>query len=298
MPLRELVVDLSPGLRKLDVFSRRDILSRTMEGEWATAFKGRGIEFAGFRDYSYGDDASLIDWKASLRSKTTLIREFEDFKNFTVFMLFDVSDSMLFSSHAKLKCEYAAELIYILADAINKAGDAIGMAMFNDDLINKIAPNIGAENIHNIKINLLNRFNYGGGFDIKKALLLTKSFLQGKAVIMIISDFIGMQEGWEKYIQMMSAEFELIAVMIRDPRDSELPDSGGQLMVKDPYTGRNLYVDSGQYYKLYKEWVSRREIYIANVFRKNRGDFIKLETDKDYLKKIIKFFQNRSKRQD
>jgi len=61
MGLRELKVDLTPGLQKLDVYSRRDILSRTMEGEWSTTFKGRGIEFAGFRDYSYGDDASLID---------------------------------------------------------------------------------------------------------------------------------------------------------------------------------------------------------------------------------------------
>lgn len=298
MPLRELMVDLSPGLRKLDVYSRRDILSRTMEGEWATAFKGRGIEFAGFREYAYGDDASLIDWKASLRAKSTLIREFEDFKNFTVFFLFDVSDSMLFSSHSKLKCEYAAEMIYALADAINKSGDAVGLAMFNSSFVNRIAPNIGAEVIHNIKSNLLNRFNYGGDFDLKKTLLMTRSFLQGKAVIIIVSDFIGMAEGWERYIQMLSNEFELIGMMIRDPRDSELPDSGGQLMVKDPYSGKNLYVDSGQYKDIYKQWVEHREDYIKNVFRKNRGDFIKIETDKDYMKPVIHFFQSRSRRQD
>jgi len=140
MPIKDLRIDLSSGLRKLDINARKDVLSRTLEGEWTTVFKGRGIESAGFRSYTFGDDASLIDWKASLRAKQTLIREFEDYKNFTVFFLFDVSDSMLFTSTDKLKCEYAAEMIYVLADAINKAGDSVGMAMFTDKFLNKVYP--------------------------------------------------------------------------------------------------------------------------------------------------------------
>lgn len=298
MALRDLKVDLTPGLKKLDVFSRRDILSRTMGGEWSTTLKGRGIEFAGFREYSYGDDASLIDWKASLRSKSILIREFEDFKNFTVFILFDISDTMLFSSHEKLKCEFAAELIYVLADAINQAGDAVGMAMFNDTLINTILPNIGAEVIRNIKMNLLDKNNYGGNFDLKKALLMTRSYLSSKAVIIIVSDFIGMDSGWEQYIQMLSGDFELIAFMVRDPRDRELPDSGGQFMVKNPLTGQNLYIDVSQYAKLYSETVKKRELYIRNMFMKHNGDFLLIDTSIDYMDSILKFFQRRSKRQD
>jgi len=298
MPLRELKVDLTPGLRRLDMFSRRDVLSTTMEGEWATAFKGRGIEFAGFRDYQYGDDASLIDWKASLRAKTTLIREFEEYKNFNAFILFDVSDTMLFSSTDKLKCEYAAELIYTLADAINKAGDSVGMAMFNENFINRISPNIGAEIIHHIKANILDKNNYGGGKDIKRVLMMTRSFLKGRAVILLVSDFISFDKGWENYIQMMSEEFEVIAVMVRDPIDRELPEVGGQVMIKDPQTGQNLYIDSRQYADKYREMVTSQEKYIENIFKRNRGDFIKLTTDKDFLVPVISFFQRRSKRTD
>lgn len=298
MGLRELKVDLTPGLQKLDIYSRRDILSRTLEGEWSTVFKGRGIEFAGFRDYAYGDDASLIDWKASLRAKKTLIREFEEFKNFTVFILFDVSDKMLFSSHDKLKCEYGAELIYVLCDAINKAGDSVGMTMFNDRFVSTVMPNIGASVVKNIKTNLLKKDYYGGGFDFKKALLMSRSLLNSKAVLIIVSDFLGLEDGWEKYVQMLSNDFELIALMVRDPRDRELPETGGQFMLKDPATGKNIYIDVGQYRDEFNRVVMEQEKQIEETFKRNKGDFLLLTTDKDYLPIIISFFQRRSKRQD
>src|SRR6056297_3170557 len=112
----KLNINIKARLQKVELNARRDILSRTLQGEWSTTFKGHGMEFAGFREYTYGDDASQIDWKASLRSKSTLVREFEDYKNFNVFFLFDVGNSMFFSSHKTLKCEFAAEVIYVLAD--------------------------------------------------------------------------------------------------------------------------------------------------------------------------------------
>jgi uncharacterized protein (DUF58 family) len=291
MPINELHIDLAPRMNKVDVNSRKDVLSMSLQGEWSTAFKGRGIEFAGFRKYQYGDDASLIDWKASLRAKEILIREFEEYKNFTIFFLLDVSDSMLFSSHEKLKCEYAAEVLYTLADAMNKAGDSVGMAMFNTEFVNKVAPFIGLEVLSNIKMNLLDRNNYGGGFDFKKTLLMAKSFLPGRAVLIIFSDFIG--------LQMMSQEFEVVAIMIRDPRDRELPKDAGQLMLKDPYSGENIYVDTRAVSDLYKKEVLSQEEYIRYIFKRSRGDFLLLTTDtEDYIKSLLAFFQARSKRAD
>jgi uncharacterized protein (DUF58 family) len=299
MPIKELRVELEPKLNNIQVNSRRDILSTTLQGEWSSFLKGKGIEFSGFRQYQYGDDASLIDWKASLRAKEIIIREFEEFKNFTVFFLLDVSDSMLFSSHDKLKCEYGAELLYVLAEGMNKAGDSVGMAMFNDEFVAKVQPYIGMEVMNNIKSNLIDGSKYGGGFDIKRALLMTKSFLQGRAVIIIISDFLGMEEGWEQYIRSLSDEFELIAFMIKDPRDREIPADIGQLMIKDPYTGENIYIDTGKLSKKYKADVISREKYIQQVFKQSRGDFLLLKTDnKNYTTDVLRFFHNRAKKNE
>ena len=37
-------------------------------------FRGKGLEFDSYRDFQPDDDASLIDWKASLRSNKILTR--------------------------------------------------------------------------------------------------------------------------------------------------------------------------------------------------------------------------------
>ncbi|MFP4567998.1 MAG: DUF58 domain-containing protein [Candidatus Woesearchaeota archaeon] len=294
---QELNINIKSRLNKVDLNSRRDILSRTLQGEWSTTFKGHGMEFAGFREYEYGDDASLIDWRASLRSKSTLVREFEDYKNFSVFFLFDVSNSMFFSSHGTLKCEFAAEVIYVLADAINKAGDAIGIAMATDKFKIKVKPNIGLEAINRIKKALIDINNYGGVFDFKKALLTAKSFLGEKAVIIIVSDFFSITKSWEKYVRMLSNEYELIALLIRDPRDRHIPKNAGQILLKDPDTGDNIYVDTKKISDDYNTEIKQQEKYIENVFRQSKGDYLILQTDEPYLMKLVQFFQRRGKRQ-
>jgi len=293
MAIKELNVDITPQIRKAEVYARRSILSKTLEGNWVTTFKGRGIEFAGYRSYQYGDDASLIDWRASLRCKQTLVREFEEYKNFSVFFLLDVSNSMLFSSNEKLKAEYAAELTYSLADVILRAGDAVGLGMFTDHLITRIYPDIGSGIIEKIAKELTNKKNYGGPFDFKKVIKQTLSFLTGRAIIMIISDFLDMPTGWERYVTMMADHFEVIGIMVRDPRDRELPRGAGQYMLKDPYTNEYLYIDVNQYAEKYKQLVLEEERRIRNVFKQNRGGFVLLTTDKDYTEPLLRFFRRR-----
>jgi uncharacterized protein (DUF58 family) len=297
MQVRDLKVDIKSRLNKVEVNSRKDVLSRILQGEWSTTFKGHGMEFAGFREYQYGDDASTIDWRASLRSKSTLVREFEDYKNFSVCFLFDVSDTMFFSSTGVFKCEFAAEIIYVLADAINKAGDGIGLVMATDSLKGKVYPHIGSEPLSRIKLNLINMDNYGGRFDFNKSLLNTRAFLGERGVIFIVSDFFNLDRTWENHVHMLSTEFELVALVIRDPRERFIPKGVGQLMLKDPVSGHNMYVDADKIRDKYNADVIKQEKYLSDVFHKSRGDYLLLSTDEeDYITKLVQFFQKRRRR--
>lgn len=298
MAIKKIQVKIKPELQKLDVYTRRSVLSKNFDGEMSTAFKGAGIEFAGFRKYVPTDDAKLIDWKATMRSNDTLIREFEEYRNTTVFFLFDVSDSMLFTSTNKLKVEYAAELIYFLSDAILKTGDQVGMSMFNDGVINTLIPNTGLGVLKSIKKNLLNPNNYGGGFDLKKALLVTKGLLKERAVIILVSDMFGIDKKWDTYIKMLGERFEVINIMIQDPVDIELPSVTGRIMVKNPYKNENLIISAPQYKKIYDQENLKRINYIKTSLKKSKGDFLLLKTTDDPLDYIINFFSRRSKRSE
>lgn len=293
MAIKELRVDLSPQLQKAEVFGRRSVLSKTLSGNWVTVMKGRGIEFAGYRSYTYGDDASLIDWRASLRAKETLVREFEEYKSFSVFILLDVSNSMLFSSHEKLKAEYAAEMAFSLAEGILRNGNAVGLGMFTDELKVSMYPEIGKGVLDRISTQLQNPEHYGGKFDIKKVLRQTVSFLKSNAILLIISDFIGMEEGWERYIRMLSSKFELIGLMVRDPRDHTLPRNTGQYLLEDPFSKESLYVDVNDIAKKYHELAVADEKRIQAVFEQVKGGLALISTAEDFVDPIMRFLRRR-----
>ncbi len=293
MPVNELQIELIPRLKRIKIKARMDVLNRMLEGNWSTMFKGQGLEFAGYRSYTYGDDASKIDWGASLRAHETLVRELEEYHNFNVFFLVDVSNSMLCSSTEKLKAEYAAELAFSLCYAAMQGGDAIGLGLFTDHLVVKISPNLGKSSYYQIVNELTNPKNYGGNFDFTKALQYVSTFLQERSVIFIISDFIGLKEGWHRYLNILGGKYDIIGLMIRDPRDIEMPKTGGQYLIEDPYSKNKLYIDAHQYAKTYAAETKKEEEFIRNSFEKGKIGFVSLRTDQDFKEPILRYLKKR-----
>ena len=294
MALKKLDAELVPKIRKLDIFARQSALSQYIEGNWTTTVKGQGIEFSGYRSYNFGDDASMIDWKASLRSKSLLVKEYDQEKSVNVYFLVDVSDSMLFTSGKKLKAEHAAELVSSLSYAILRSGDGVGMSMFTDKLVTRLGVNIGRK-MHSLLVNdLKNVNNYGGKYSFENTARITMSIMKTSAVLVIVSDFIGLGPEWSKYLRMLNTRFEVIGIMIRDPRDRELPKDAGQYFLEDPFTGEKLYIDTATYADAYKKYVEKEEEDIAKYFKAANADFVRLVTNKDYQLDLIKFFKRRS----
>lgn len=295
MAIKELKLDLLAKTKDPQFQVRRNMLSKILEGELTATTKGRGMEFTDYREYMYGDDASQIDWPASLRAKKTLVREYEEYKNFNIFMLMDVSNSMLFSSTDKLKCEYAAELVFSIIYAIVNSGNKIGLGMFTDKLVTKKVPQQGTRSYYRMLQDLTNPENYGGKFDLRKALTQTRALLNDKSLIIIVSDFIGLDEKWKNYIRMMTQNFDILGIMVRDPRDREMPKNAGQYLVEDPYTGEKLYIDAKDYAKIYKKRVQKQEQELVAGFRTAKAGLVPISTDQDFMTPLIRFIRLREK---
>jgi len=295
MPIKKLDLNFKQLMKDQEVVAKRRVLSRVLEGSWTAMLKGRGMEFAGFRQYTYGDDASRIDWNATLRAKETLVREFEEYKTVNVFFLLDVSDSMLFTSQTKLKCEYAAELLFNLASAIADAGNNVGYALFSDQIVVKQLPGLGREVIYRMVQDLENGQHYGGKSEFKQVMNLLHSLLKQKSLIILISDFIALPDGWERYIKLFSTRYDLIGIMVRDPHDTRLPTEGLQVIVGDPARQEEpLLIDLKEYALLFEQQVAKEESYIRSVFEKAKAGFLRIGTDEDAFDSLIDFFRRRT----
>lgn len=292
MAINQLNIDFTNTYPKTKILGRRDLLSRELAGSWATSFKGRGLEFTGYRRYTFTDDASNIDWRASLRAKDLLVREFEEFKNFNVVFVLDVSNSMLCTSGDKLKAEYGAELAYALSKSASNAGESVGLAMISDKLVGSIQPSFGKGISKRFEMLLTNKELYGGVKDFKKSLLQLNSVIGPRCVLIIISDFLGLPEGWESYISLLAIKHDVVGVMIKDKRDRELPRNGGQFTLKDPNSDETMIIDSDIYADEYKKLAIEHEAYIKSVFKKLRGRSILIENCTDFSHSLEKFFHN------
>ncbi|MBS3143863.1 DUF58 domain-containing protein [Candidatus Woesearchaeota archaeon] len=290
---RKLNVNLVPSIRKLEVVTKGLIKTKGI-GSYKSVFRGKGLEFSDYRAYNLEDDSALIDWKASLRTNQLLMRQYEEERDLMVFFLFDCSSSMIFGSTEKLKNEYAVEMVASLAYTILDAGDSVGLVMFNDKIVHKVAPGKGKGQFYSLIRALRNVDNYGGGYDFGKAVEFVLNYLKQSAIVFIVSDFIGLNESVSKNLEVVSARFDTIGVMIRDPRDKVLPDDVGQVVIEDPYSKQTLLIEPELIKDIYEEEIKKQENEIKELFLKNRSDFISLTTDKSFMKPVLNLFRERS----
>ena len=238
----KLNIDLSHEIKKLEILSKRLVSSKFL-GMYKSRLRGRGLEFNNFREYTLVDDASLIDWKVSARVNKPIIKEFVQERNLDVFILIDVSSTMVFGSTKKLKNEYVAELAATLAYAVLNVGDNLGYAFFSDNIFNYMAPKSGKNLFYKLSRSIVNPEIYGGNYDLESALKKITESLNRNSVLIIISDFIGLKGDWQKYLERASYKFDVIGIMVRDPRDKDLPENSSMVLIEDPFSSEKLVLD-------------------------------------------------------
>jgi uncharacterized protein (DUF58 family) len=291
---KELKLDLSGSIKRLKILTNQ-IVNTSFIGGYRSVFKGHGLEFEDYRPYTPEDDASTIDWKASVRSKQLFVREMVDERNLNVFFLIDVSSSMVYGSIDKLKMEYAGEIAAALSFAVLNAGDSVGFALFNDGIVKSIPPTQGLLQYHHLVENLVNPNSYGGKYDLNEALKYVLTILKQSSIIIVISDFIGLKKDWERYIKMISKKFDLIGIMVKDPLDKKLPEYNGQVILKDPFSDNSILVRTESIEEDYENYVKKQEKMIKSVFLKAGANFLDLRTNVSFVNPITDLFLRRTK---
>ena len=293
MPKKFFKVDLIPALRRLEVLSKGLTTSRLV-GAYKSVFKGKGLEFSDYRQYNEDDDAGLIDWKASVRSNDILVKQYVEERELNIFFILDCSSRMLFGSAEKLKAEYNIELTASLSHAILEAGDNVGIALYSDDAKAKLAPSRGKSQFYEISRLLLNPEYYHGKFDLENAVKFVFNYLKEAAVVIIISDFLNWKDEWEESLKLLTTKFDVICLMIRDPRDKTMPEEVGEVYVQDPNSEKTLLVEPALIKQAYEHNVREQENRIRIAFLKNNIDFAEILTDKSFVKPIVGLFLKRT----
>ena len=293
--------DLLRKIRRVEVRTR-GLVEDVFGGEYHSAFRGRGIEFAEVRPYQVGDDVRSIDWNVSARMGEPFVKVFEEEREQTLILAVDVSGSSDFGTAGRTKRDLAAEIAAVLAFSAVRNGDRAGLLLFTDRVERFIPPRKGLRHALRLVRDLYVHEPAARGTRIASALEHVRHVLHRRAIVVLVSDFLDREASraggaFERAMRATAARHDLVAVRLVDPREEELP-AVGLFEVRDAETGKAVLVDTSSraVRDSFAKEAGRRTAGLTAALRAARVDLATVRTDEPWDRALAAFFRRRNRR--
>ncbi|HAL48010.1 MAG: DUF58 domain-containing protein [SAR202 cluster bacterium] len=291
-----LSTELIDKIKRIEITARR-LANHSFAGEYHSVFRGQGMEFDEIRPYVPGDDIRRIDWNVTARTAELHVRQFQEERELTVMLAVDASGSSEFGTIGQFKRELAAELAAVLSFAATINNDRVGLLIFTDQVEFLVPPRKGRRHALRMVRDLLVFEPKGTGTAINEALDTINLLLKRRGIVFLISDFLADPESFRRPLAATNQRHDLVAVDLHDPIERHIPDIG-LIALEDAETGELDWVDTGS-----KSWREEYETRMDNLETEKRRmlasqgiDRIEVNTEKDYVPGLTRFFSLRTRR--
>lgn len=310
-------------VREIQISTGRQVAD-VLAGQYESVFKGGGIEFEEVRPYIPGDEIRSIDWNVTARMGEPYVKRFVEERQLTLMLMADISTSQWFGSVSRSKREAVAELCALLAFSATYHDDKIGLTLFHGDIEQYIPPRKGQK--HSLRVvrevlahgqietekqpESIRRTNWLSFFRRRKRRFKShqqKTHIGGavefllnvsnrKTVCFIVSDFL--DQNYLKVLQTANRKHDVIAVMVTDPREIELPNAG-LIQLTDAETGQSKTIDSSSHKvrQQFREQALARIQRVEREMRSSKIDFMHIDCSESIVEPLVRFFRLREQRQ-
>lgn len=295
-------------IRQIELRTRR-LVNESLAGHYHSVFKGQGMNFEEVREYQPGDEVRTIDWNVTARMNHPFVKKYVEERELTVILMVDLSGSGLFGSVSQSKRELAAEIASVLAFSAIRNNDKVGLLLFTEGVEKFIPPRKGRAHVLRVIREILVFQPQKVGTDLTDALQFMTRVTTHRAIVVILSDFLGSPKGAggmlatslaqvsATALRQANRKHDVVAVQIADRYEMELPGLG-YLVLRDAETGEMIEVNTGDERRR-KDFAARRikaAETLKKVFTSARIDAIELRTDQPYEAGLARFFETREKR--
>ena len=273
----------------------RHIVNNLFGGEYHSAFKGMGMEFAEVREYYPGDDVRAIDWNVTARTGKPFIKKYDEERELTVMLMIDVSASGFFGTGESLKSDVMIELASILSFSAIKNNDKVGLLLFSDQIEKFIPPQKGKWHVLRVIREMIYHKAKDQQTDISTALEHIQKVLKRKSIIFLISDF--WDDSYQQAMKLIHKKHDLINIQILDKAEFIIPDVG-MIKLHDVENQFSMWVDThnNQMRTIASNHIRNKNSILKSFCKKNKIDLISIDTSKGYVYPLEQFFNSRMKR--
>jgi len=281
-------------VRRIEIRTRK-LVNESLAGGYHSVFKGQGMEFSEVREYQFGDDVRSIDWNVTSRMGHPFVKKYKEERELTVVLVVDVSASGTFGSAPQVKADVMAEICALLAFSAIRNNDRVGLILFTDRVEKFVPPAKGQRHVLRVIREILFHRPVGKGTDLNGALEYLGRVIRRRAVVFLVSDFL--TKDFERSLRLVNRVHDLVALSVRDPRESELP-AVGMVALEDAETGRVQVVDTGvpRLRQAFKEAALEGQQQLRDLFRRLGIDTVELANGEPYDVPLVRFFEERARR--
>ena len=275
----------------------RHAVENVLNGEYRSAFRGRGMEFDQVVKYTFGDDIRDIDWNVTARLGEPYRKKFIEEREVSLLLVFDDSVSLQFGSGSQSKREALMELagLVMMLGAVNR--DRVGFLYASPAGYTLKEPVRGRGQILHAAATLLGQpapelsaTGADAPTDFIPWRLLARAAPR-HSIMIWLGDFPPRvtPEGWT----VLTRRYQTMGFRVDDPWDRELPTDRA-LTVYDPVAGRLVSLNgaSSSQRSAHAEWVQQREDAFRALFPDTLSRLV-VRTDEERLDALVRFFHAR-----
>ncbi len=286
--------EIASGLGSMELVAKF-VVEGFITGLHKSPYHGFSVEFAEHRPYLPGDAIRNIDWKLFARTDRHYIKQYEEETNLKAHIIIDASRSMNYTSDPKriTKYKYATMLAAALAYMLMRQQDAVGLAIFDEELRTFMPARLKQSYLREM-LRVLQTTEPSHATRTETALRRVAERLTRRGLVIVISDFLDEPDQIKLPLSLMQhAGHEVIAFQVLDPAERTLELDSADATIVDIETGEQIRTQPYQMQASYQKAVETFLGTLKDSLIAEGIDYLLLETTTPFDRALLEYLHKR-----
>ena len=273
----------------------RGLVLGNLAGAHKSPLSGFAVEFAGHREYVWGDDPKHIDWRIYFTRERYFIKQYEMETNFVCHLVLDTSASMRYGSGSEQKLRYASQMLSTLGYWILRQSDKVSLATFDDQVRGFVPPsNSMAQIVHMTEH--LDQADPVHKTDMAECLGELTGRMKRREIVMIFSDFFTELDSLESSLQRMRYNRHEVVLFQTLHHDELSFDFDGMTKFVGLEVPEEIVTQPEELRRAYLQAVGQFNERLEEICQRNRIERVLVDTGREMGQVFVDYLNQRSRR--
>ena len=189
-----------------------------LEGEYASVFKGRSMDFDDLREYIPGDDVKDIEWRSTARSGQVRIKRYVAIRKHNIMLVVDTGRSMAATAPSgECKRDIAVMAAGVIASVAEKHGDLVALTAGNSQEVYHLPLKGSRPHVERVLQYINTHTTLEAPVSNLTGLLdYVRRTIRRRMLLVVISDNLQFATAQEQLLRRLAAQHELLFIAIDD----------------------------------------------------------------------------------